>query len=273
MNNTSLIVLNNPAPVAVAPVYPEYDPAKPLKGLLSPGSSNTKLAKNDSPTWALSMAQHTMSGHNVCPRATPGCINACVGSCGLATVWPTVHAARIRKTRAFFARRSEFVARIERGLGNAMKWLAKKGHGSGVVRLNTFSDIAWEHIIDMNAYSTLRFYDYTKDMGRAIRASSGTGRYANYRLCYSVNEHSDMEAVDALVDAGGTAAVVLDIHYVNGNNMGEMPATYRGRPLVDGDILDDRSQDPRGCYIGLRLKGGKAKRQAARDCGFARQPE
>jgi len=264
----SLAVLSNPAPVT----YPEYDPAKPLKNLLSKGSTNTKLAKNETPTWALSLAQHTLSGHNVCPRASAGCIAACVGSCGLAAVFGTVVAARIRRTRAFFSRRSEFVARIDRELGNAETWLAKRGHGAGVVRLNTFSDIGWEHLLDLNKYRTLRFYDYTKDLNRAIRALTDE-RYDNYTLCYSVNEDSDMGAVDRFVDAGGTAAVVLDVRYVNKDNKDPMPATYRGRPLIDGDANDDRSADAPGSYIGLRLKGDRAKRANARACGFARKPE
>ena len=271
MTTLNLTVLHPPAPST--PTYPEYDPNKPLRNLLSKGSTNTKLNKNQTPTWALSLAQHTLSGYNVCPRASAGCIRACVGSCGLASVFGSVMAARIRRTRAFFNRRSEFVARIETELANAERWLVKRGHGSGVVRLNTFSDVGWEGIIDLNKYRTLRFYDYTKDLNRAIRASSGDVRYSNYRLCYSVNEHSDMAAVDALVDAGGTAAVVLDIRYVNKDNKDAMPATYRGRPLVDGDATDDRSSDPRGCYVGLRLKGDRAKRADARACGFARKPE
>jgi len=269
MTTTSLIVLSNP----VTPNLPEYPIDKPLKNLLTKGSSNTKLAKNESPTWALSLAQHTLSGYNVCPHATDGCVGACVGSCGLASVFGTVVAARIRKTRAFFKRRSEFVSRIERELGNAVKWLAKRGHTQGVARLNTFSDIGWEHIINLGAYPTIRFYDYTKSMKRAMAAAAGTGLYDNYRLCYSVNEHSDMEQVKALLAAGGTAAVVLDVRYVNKNNKGEMPKTYMGFPLVDGDADDDRSKDPRGCFVGLRLKGTKAKRAAALACGFARKPE
>lgn len=270
MTTTSLIVLSNPTPT---PNLPEYPSDKPLKNLLTKGSSNTKLAKNDTPTWALSLAQHNLSGHNVCPHATAGCIAACVGSCGLASVFGTVMAARIRKTRAFFSRRAEFVSRVERELGNAVKWLEKRGHAAGVVRLNTFSDIGWEGILNLGSFRTLRFYDYTKSMKRAMAAAAGTGLYDNYRLCYSVNEHSDMEQVKALLRAGGTAAVVLDVRYVNKDNKDEMPTSFMGFPMIDGDAKDDRSSDPRGCFVGLRLKGTKAKRADAIRCGFARKPD
>ena len=269
MTTHSLTVLSNPEPLATA--FPEYDPAKPLRNLLTKGSNNTKLAKNDSPTWALSMAPGRLSGYNVCPHATAGCLDACVGTCGLAAVFGSVQAARIRKTRAFFQRRSEFVSRTITELNNAYRW-CRKHDRQGVVRLNTFSDVAWEHLICLDEFQDrLRFYDYTKSIQRAMNAASGKPLYDNYRLCYSVNESSNMDAVLDLLRAGGTAAVVLNVRYVNGNNKDPMPATYMGFPLIDGDATDDRSMDPRGCFVGLRLKGTRAKRQAALDAGFARR--
>ena len=271
MTTTHLTVLQ-PAPQPST--LPEYPPNKPLRNLLTKGSSNTKLAKNDAPTWALCMAQHRMSGYNVCPHATPGCIDACVGSCGMAAVFGTVHASRIRKTRAFFQRRAEFVARIDTELKNAVKWMAKRGHTRGVCRLNTFSDIGWEHLLDLDAYSGIMFYDYTKSIRRATASAQLCDLYTNYRVVYSVNEQdTDMRIVDDLVRSGGNAAVVLNVRYVNKDNKDPMPATYRGLPLVDGDASDDLTQHPRGAYIGLRLKGDRAKRAAALACGFARQPE
>jgi hypothetical protein len=268
---THLTVLQ-PAPQPST--YPEYPPNKPLRNLLTKGSTNTKLAKNESPTWALCMAQHKVSGFNVCPHATPGCIAACVGSCGLAAVFGSVMTARIRKTRAFFQRRSEFVARTITELNNARKWCIKHDR-QGVVRLNTFSDIGWEHLIQLDEFADrLAFYDYTKSLRRATASATMCDLYSNYRLVYSVNEQdTDMRIVDDLVRAGGNAAVVLNVRYVNKDNKDPMPATYRGLPLVDGDADDDRSKDPRGCYVGLRLKGDRAKRAAALACGFARQPE
>jgi hypothetical protein len=240
------------------------DAVKRPRTLLAPGASNAKLSKNERPTWSLNLAQHKMSGvGNVCGFATPGCIKVCVGSCGMATVFKSVHRSRIEKTKWFFSDLPGFVRRLTRELHNKDKWCRKRGV-RGAVRLNCYSDLPWEKWIDVNNFSNLEFYDYTKNFDRAAKQDG------NYRLCYSVNENTDMEKTDEYVRNGGTAAVVLTIPYVNKYNKAEMPTEWRGLPLIDGDEQDDRSLDPPGCYVGLRLKGTMAKRRDAISTGFAR---
>jgi len=39
----------------------------------------------------------------------------------------------------------------------------------------------------------------------------------------------------------------------------ELPATYLGIRVVDGDKTDDRTTDPRGVIVGLRAKGAMRK--------------
>jgi len=38
----------------------------------------------------------------------------------------------------------------------------------------------------------------------------------------------------------------------------ELPKTYKGREVIDGDLTDLRFLDPIGCIVGLKAKG-KAK--------------
>jgi hypothetical protein len=240
---------------------------RPHHRLLSDSEANTKLAKNLAPTWGLSLAQHNLSGYNVCPYATPGCIASCVGKCGMAGVFPKVMQARIAKTRLFFHDRPTFLGQLVKELRQKDARCERLGV-VGVVRLNVFSDLPWENWIDLSAFKNLRFYDYTKNLGRAFAALADL-RYSNYRLCYSVNEDSDMDDVRTLLARGGTAAIVLNVRYVNANNKGPMPDTIDNIRVIDGDVSDDRGLDPRGVYVGLRLKGRKSFRAEALATGFA----
>lgn len=175
--------------------------------------------------------------------------------------------ARIRKTNWFFEDRSSFLEQLKDELLNADRYCAKR-KTKGLVRLNTFSDIRWDRMIDTKAYPNLRFYDYTKSLDSA-KDSIGT----NYRRIYSVNEHSDLAAVVAFVKSGGTAAVVFgDVEYnPSHGKLGKLPRRWNGLRVVDGDATDDRFNDPVGVVVGLRLKGTKAARAAACASGFARE--
>jgi hypothetical protein len=176
--------------------------------------------------------------------------------------------ARIKKTRRFFEDRQGFLTQLRRELANADKWCARRGV-IGRVRLNTFSDVAWEHMLNLTLYPHLRFYDYTKNYNRAMRVAQTDDSV--YRLCYSVNEDTTEEMIRDLLNAGGTVAVVFgDVKYVNFSNKGSLPDTWHGYRVVDGDEHDDRFDDPRRVVVGLRLKGTRRMRQAALDAGFAR---
>jgi len=243
---------------------------RPHHKLLSDSEANTKLAKNLAPTWGLSLAQHNLSGYNVCAHASPGCIASCVGKCGMAGVFPKVMHARVAKTRLFFEDRQLFISRLAKELANKDARCRRLGV-VGVVRLNVFSDLPWGNWIDLSSFKNLRFYDYTKNFHRALACAKNVGgRFNNYRLCYSVNENSPMDNVRALLAAGGTAAIVLNVRYVNAKNKDAMPTSIDGIPVIDGDVSDDRSIDPKGVYVGLRLKGRKSFRAEALATGFAR---
>lgn len=247
---------------------------KPSK-LLTPQAANMKTDKNVLPTWSLSLAPGNLSGHEVCPHRTAGCTAACVAKSGNATVFPRVMQARIRKTQYFFKNRAEFIARLIAELKKADAQCKRDGT-LGLVRLNTFSDIAWECIIDLGSFENLRFYDYTKSVKRAMQSAQNDVRFMRpdgtkaYRLCYSANENSNDKDIHAILDAGGTVAVVFgDIKY-NAHTKGPMHPTYKGYPTIDGDLTDDRYNDAGGHIVGLRLKGTNAMRESACSSNFAR---
>jgi len=236
------------------------------KQLLQRETSNTKTAKNHFYTWSLSLAQAKLSGKEVCPHRTAGCTAVCVGSAGLAGVFPKVMEARIRKTNWFFENRTAFVAQLEHELFLANRYCERKGT-IGLVRLNTFSDIGWYRMIDTGKYPNLNFYDYTKDPKSAEDSLTN----ANYRRAYSFNENSNWNWCQDYLAKGGTVVVVYkDIEYKPAHGkIGPMPESWRGYSVVDGDKDDDRFHDPKGVIVGLRLKGTKVRKQAACDTGFA----
>jgi len=236
--------------------------------LLDDGDSNTKLSKNAARTWGLSLAPADSSGYNVCPWSTDGCRTACVAYAGLSIVWASIHAARVRKTRWFFQERQAFVSRLNREITNKNRWCARNDT-IGYMRLNVYSDIGWENMVDLNR-SNIRFYDYTKSLKRAWAQLCDSC----YRLCYSYNESSNPAEVRKFLEAGGTIAMVrADIKYVNKNNKGPIPATVTidgvEFPTFDADEQDNRFLDPKGAVGILRLKGDKEMRKHAIDTHFA----
>ena len=238
-----------------------------MSKILQREKDNTKIAKNSMPTWSLSFAPHKLSGYNVCPHATEGCINSCVGKGGLAVVYPQILQRRIEKTRFFFERRQEFLAQLKAELFAADKYCAKRGI-VGRVRLNTFSDVRWDVIpaLELASFSNLRFYDYTKSVDSALASLNSP----HYFRVYSLNEKSTVVDTLEVLRSGGNVAVVFDVEYNPAHNkFGALPETYMGYSVIDGDVTDDRYSDPRGVIVGLRLKGTKAMRQVARQESFA----
>lgn len=126
---------------------------------------------------------------------------------------------------------------------------AHRKHDDLHVRLNTFSDIAWERVIPwmFAMFPDVQFYDYTKRWDRIEHTP------ANYALAASVSEATPMQTV-RLFD--GPMAVVLDVPKGQ-----PMPATWQGHVVVDADLSDRWIVEHAGCPVvgGLRPKGKLAK--------------
>jgi hypothetical protein len=140
---------------------------KPTMKLIS--KSNIKLRKGEKMNYlsfGLSMAPHNMSGYNVCPNASAGCIAGCVYFSGNG-YYPAVQTARINRTRLWFENREEFKTQLKYELRNAIKMAKRKGMKL-CVRLNVFSDIPWELTFAelFKEFPTVQFYDYTKNPRR-----------------------------------------------------------------------------------------------------------
>jgi hypothetical protein len=159
-----------------------------------------------------------------------------------------VQRARQLKTRFLLEDPDAFCSLLAHELETA--W---RKHGAKLrVRLNTFSDIRWEDVVpwllaaetyqSVSVTGAIGFYDYTKDWSRTSPA--------NYRLTLSASERTSDRRVVAAVAAGRTVAVVFDTPRTK-----DLPATWHGLDVIDGDKSDNRADDATGVVVGLRAKG------------------
>ena len=236
------------------------------KGLLTAGDRNTKLAKGEEyvMTCGLPLMAHKAAGAgiNMCEFASLGCIAGCLVRAGRAMIWNNINKGRTARTRAWKQMPELFIARL---IYEIARWLIKaKAAGKRLaVRLNMFSDEAWERLIPQlfAMFPEVIFYDYTKDPKRAMKFARGEFP-ANYHLTFSRSENNE-RACRRLLKAGCNVSVVFDLGA--GKNRKALPARWKGFPVIDGDQTDMRFADPRGVVVGLSAKRtrGFAKARAA----------
>jgi hypothetical protein len=154
-----------------------------------------------------------------------------------------IQAARVARTQLFFNDRQGFLARLTREIAAHVRRAERLGLRPAV-RLNGTSDLPWERIAPeiFAQFPDVQFYDYTASVERATARNLP----ANYSLTFSRKEGRDADALRVL-RANGTAAVVFRGH--------DLPAAWRGFPVVDGRIHDLRFLDPRGVVVGLSALG------------------
>ena len=195
------------------------------------------------------------SGHNACPDATD-CAQMCIDTTGR---MPMVKAAREYRSSLFYDNRAEFGAKLIAETQDNIKRNDKKGLRTAE-RLNGTTDYAWEHIrfdgqTMPELFPDVQFYDYTKSVKRARQHANGT-MPSNYHLTFSRSELTPDSLVTELVESGQNVAVVFD----------EIPDTWLGLEVINGDEHDLRFLDKSGVVVGLKAKGPKAKKDTT---GFA----
>ena len=231
--------------------------------LLSTG--NPKVLKGQTQgymTFILHLAPYTLSGRNTCPKATPGCAAACLNTAGRGGMFKrgentnVIQKARIRKTEWFYNDRASFMVALVADIQKAIKYAQKRGY-IPVFRLNGTSDLSWEkYPVTLNsvgynnvfeAFPTIQFYDYTKILGRKVKAIQ------NYHLTFSKAESNDIDVRLAL-NLGYNVAVVFST-----KKNAKLPSTYLNRTVFNGDESDLRFLDPKNVVVGLYAKGRAKK--------------
>lgn len=227
-------------------------------------TGNPKLMKGEKKgylSFVLHLAPSDLSGKNTCPKATAGCIASCLNTAGRGGIFKkgdstnVIQQARIRKTKQFFESRDVFMFDLVRDIKNAIKQAEKKDL-IPAFRLNGTSDISWEKYSCkrdgveykniFEAFPEVQFYDYTKIRGRKVEGIK------NYHLTFSRAESNEMDARIASSDGMNVAVVFKK----------DLPATYFGKKVINGDETDLRFLDERGVIVGLKAKG-KAKKDSS----------
>ena len=221
-----------------------------VKNLLSAGSTNIKTAKNDLETFILYMAPANISGFEVCPFRSEGCTKACLYSAGRGK-FSNVQLSRINKSKFWGFNRSEFYIQLANEILSIHNKALKKDIKIAI-RLNGTSDIDHLDLLERYSginflapfYSSLLFYDYTKNDNK-VRKYKGT----NYKLTFSLAENNLPVAGKILKDGGNVAIVFRN----------ELPETWNGYKVINGDLTDLRYFDPENVVIGLKAKGDAKK--------------
>lgn len=259
--------------------------------LFTPPARQPKTVKGEAMgymTFVMHLAPASLSGFNVCPMATQGCMAACLNTAGrggmakggtlsaaeiaAGTRTNTIQAARIRKTRWFFQDREGFMVALVADIKRAVAMAARFGM-KPAFRLNGTSDIRWERIaVDgranvMAMFPEVTFYDYTKIANRRDVP-------ANYHLTFSLADGNDEQAIAALQAGLNVAAVFRDKETV----ARYVASDFLGANVVNGDESDLRFLDasPRhsrywqgnklGVVVALYAKGNARKDRS----GFVR---
>jgi len=191
-------------------------------------------------------------GVNLCPSAElAACIVGCLNTAGRGAM-NSVQKGRARKTEWYVKDRAGFMAQLFKDLTRFETYCAKRDL-KPCVRLNGTSDIRFETIlIDgktiFDHFPEIQFYDYTKIANRKC------DHIANYDLTFSYSEANPAYAkqVNIALERGLNIAVVF-------RDKDQIPETFLGLPVINGDKNDMRFQDPKQSVVALYAKGKARK--------------
>jgi len=208
--------------------------------------SQTKMAKGEKfgyKTAILHLAPFTLSGKNVCPKASKECVAACLNTSGRGQMG-SVQKARLNKTNLFWTNKNAFLWQLSTEIEQLKKRAASQGF-KFAVRLNGTSDLAW-HRMKVEGGGTLhelhpdvQFYEYTKVLNYLDHD------YKNLNVTFSDSGRNDSD-INAAIRSGHNVAVVFK---------DKLPKRWKGRRVINGDLHDLRFKDPRGVIVGLVAKG------------------
>ena len=226
---------------------------KPVKNLLSKGSTNSKTAKNSLETYILYLSpeRQNSKGVNLCPKASKGCAAACLYTAGRGK-FTNVKKSRINKSEYYINDKKVFINQLSKEI---VRIAAKaiKQNKKIAIRLNGTSDQDFISIIKKynnldllndEQFKNLVFYDYTAILGK-IKKYINT----NYSLTLSRKEDNESEILEALKLGGNVAAVFRD----------DLPTTYKGYNVVNGDSSDLEMIYNKNVILGLKAKGDAKK--------------
>lgn len=187
----------------------------------------------------------------LCPLARlAGCMAGCLRTAGRGA-FDSVQAARAAKTAFFREHRQAFMLSLAADVWS----LARRAERMGMAPLcrpNGTSDIPFENILVVDGktifqlFPDVQFYDYTKHPSRNLEGKTA----GNYDLTYSFSAVTPKPiSIKGLQNpANRRTAVVFD-------KRENIPESFRGWPVVDGDDTDVRHIEPSRVVVALYAKG------------------
>jgi hypothetical protein len=200
------------------------------------------------------------------------CDQACLYRAGRGR-FSAVQNARIQKTTFWVTYPHEFMNALVCDIQRIVNRARKLGM-TPLIRLNGTSDILWENqsvVIDpataaylnrygdrkVEAYDTydnvmsifrdITFYDYTKIPTRTVPR--------NYDLTFS---YSATPAYQKMVDTARARGMRMAVVF---RYKKDIPESFQGMKVIDGDDTDIRHLDPQGVVVSLYAKGPAIKDQ------------
>ena len=202
-------------------------------------------------TYGVYLAPAKLSGYNVCSHSTPECRLGCLNTSGRAgieefTGTTKIHDCRVKKTKLFHEETAFFmlwlIAEIRQAQAKAIR-----DNFFFSVRLNATSDIDWQKVLVdgktiFQIFPEVNFYDYTKNHLKFTEKAN------NYHLTYSYTGRN-WNLCEALLQQGFNIAIVF-----GAKKEIELPQTFYGYKVVNGDLTDYRISDAKGIIVGLKWK-------------------
>jgi len=206
----------------------------------------------------LYLAPSDLSGMELCAGKSDACALVCLNASGQLGLSSGIKATMAR-TLLFRFRPLLFWTGVSEEIARGARKALKNGMGHSV-RLNGTSDVPFEARKNgkplkelMRLYQNTRFYDYTKLAGRCLPEYVARHGLKDYHLTFSFSGEN-WRACEMLLERGVSVAVCFDL------KKGEqLPETYKGYEVIDGDIHDLRFLDKKGVIVGLRYKLPKRK--------------
>lgn len=218
------------------------------------GESSAKTIKGEKIGYLTGIV-YLVPDQKLCPFAImAGCFDGCLKSAGRGA-FNSVQKARAEKTAFFKTNQRAFMLSL-----CADVWsLARKADRLALiplVRPNGTSDIPFENIlIDgktiFQIFANVQWYDYTKHPSRNLDGKTA----GNYDLTYSFSAITPKPiSIKGLTNPANKRTAV--VFY----KRSEIPETYRGWQVIDGDDTDVRHIEPSRVVVALYAKG-KAKKE------------
>jgi hypothetical protein len=236
------------AQILASPKYTKWFSEFPTKLLgVSADAKTVKGEKYGALTAILYLSPAKKSGVNMCAMSHIAmCEGPCLDEAGRGAM-NSVQMSRLRKTLFMLQYWDDFKAMLMREVTKHAKYCRKHDYKCAI-RLNGTSDVRWElKIWDEMVYFHhqwgVHWYDYTKIANRLIPDRSV------YDLTFSYSGVPEYQRyVDTAIAMGMRLAVVFRYR-------AEIPKTFMGMDVVDGDDSDLRFLEPQGVVSALYAKG------------------